>query len=149
MMILSKRPSQLGLFSLLLGGLLGCGQLTISSFALPGLASVTPIEQLQQQPKQRIVYLQGKVSDRAPFVGSGAYQLQDSTGTIWVFSEQSLPQPGTEILIKGQLNYASIPVGEQDLGEVYVIQLQQEQEPNQAKPPAKPVDDLFLPHKSQ
>lgn len=148
MLVLFKKPSRLGFFSLLLGGLLGCGQLT-TSFAFPGLASVTSIEQLQQQPNQRTVYLQGKVGDRAPFVGSGAYQLQDSTGTVWVFSEQSLPQPGTEIRIKGQLNYASIPVGEQDLGEVYVIQLQQLEQPNQTKPPAKPVEDLFMPHKSQ
>lgn len=148
-MPLNVRVFQLGLLPLLLGGLIGCNQLANSGFAFPGRGNLplTQIGELQQQQNgDSIVYLKGKVGRGAPFLGSGAYQLQDPTGTVWVLTDESLPSQGDEVLIKGQVEYQSIPFGEQELGEFYLVELEQLE--RQAKPPAKPVDDLFLPHKS-
>lgn len=70
------------------------------------------------------IYLQGKVTAIAPFLQAGAYQVQDATGKIWVVTNQTLPQVDDTVLIKGKVQFRSIPLAGQELGEVYV----QEQE---------------------
>ena len=112
------RKISLAILTLLLGGILGCDRF--------GYTSLLEIDELEQQRLGSKVYLKGTVGDRATFLGSAAYQLKDKTGTIWVITEQSIPPLGTQILLKGQLKYKSIPVGEeQDVGEFYVIEHKQ------------------------
>jgi len=83
------------------------------------------------------VYLQGKTGDRAPFVGSGAYELQDATGKIWVITSQPLPQPGERVLLKGQVQYKNISAGGKEVGEVYIQEREQiERQPVEKKPDA-------------
>lgn len=101
------------------GSPLGIGGINLSQLGV----SVTKINALKET-KEGTVYLQGKVAIRAPFLEAGAYKLQDDTGTIWVIANQ-VPNVGDEVLIKGQLQFQSVPVSGQELGEVYV---QQEQE---------------------
>lgn len=85
----------------------------------------TKISDIPQNPNvDTIVYLQGQVTNRAPLLGSGAYQLKDTTGTIWVFTNQTLPNVGDQVSIKGKVQFQSIPIGVQELGEVYVQQEQ-------------------------
>jgi len=48
-----------------------------------------------------------------------AYQLQDSTGTIWVLTNQAGLQLEDKVLIKGNIHYQSIPLAGKDFGEVY------------------------------
>ncbi len=105
------------------GGVIGC-----SNSGLLGLGgNVTKIGNIQQNQNNTdaTVYLQGEVTTRAPFLGSGAYKLKDASGTIWVIANQTLPNVGDEVLIKGQVQFQSIPVGGQELGEVYVQEEQQ------------------------
>jgi hypothetical protein len=134
---------QRNLFPLLLGiGLIGCSPLGNLKVALSN-PSVTPIRNLQQQHGQaNAVYLKGKVSDRAPFLGSGAYQLQDETGTVWVITNKALPSPGEEIAIQGEVQYQSMAIGSQKLQELYIVELEQLERHSQPT-----SDDLFLPHK--
>jgi len=90
------------------------------------VASIGDIQQKRQVDTE--VYLRGKVENRAPFVGNAAYQLQDGTGTIWVLTNQALPQLGDEVLLKGEVRYKSITLKElagKDLGEVYVEEMEQ------------------------
>jgi hypothetical protein len=129
-------------FLLLGGGLVGCG----NSFPLgiggininnPGV-NVTKISDIpQKQNAFTTIYLKGQVASRAPFLASGAYKLQDATGTIWVITNQTLPNVGDEVLIEGQLQFQSIPVGGQQLGEVYVQE--QQQLARKAGQPGQPV----------
>lgn len=87
---------------------------------------VTKISDLTQaQNTTATVHLLGEVVTKAPFLESGAYQLKDDTGTIWVITNQTLPEVGDGILIKGQLQYQSIPIGGQELGEVYIQEQEQ------------------------
>lgn len=107
-------------------GLVGCSgsNLGIGGLKLGQLGvSVTKISDIKDN-KQGTVYLEGQVATRAPFLEAGAYKLQDATGTIWVIANQ-IPNVGDEVVIKGQLQFQSVPVSGQELGEVYV---QQEQE---------------------
>jgi len=101
-------------------GSLGIGGINISQFGV----NVTKISDLKES-KEGMVYLQGQVANRAPFLEAGAYKLQDATGAIWVITNQTVPNVGDEVLIKGQLQFQSIPVSGQELGEVYVQQEQQ------------------------
>ncbi|ACK69067.1 conserved hypothetical protein [Gloeothece citriformis PCC 7424] len=141
----------------LVGGLIGCSALTHLGNALPfNTEPVTPIKELTQQNQGSTLYLQGKVTQEAPFLGGGAYQLQDTTGAVWVRTNQSLPQTGTQLMIKGQLDYQSIPVESKELGEIYILELEQvktspipSSEPQPPKPATKPVDDLLLDHKQR
>ncbi len=113
---------------LLFGGLGGCQ----SGVNVP----VTKIGDIQKHSNAySTVYLKGKIGNQAPFVNSGAYELEDESGKIWVISNQKLPEPGEQILLKGQVKYQSIPIGGKDLGETYIQE--QEQLERQSKPKGK------------
>lgn len=110
-------------------GLLGCAN--SAPFGISGLnvgnigMNVTKIGNIPQNSSiDSIVYLQGQVTNRAPLMGLSAYQLKDTTGTIWVFTNQTLPNLGDKILITGKLQFQSIPVSGKEFGEVYVLQEQ-------------------------
>lgn len=112
---------------LLLGDLCSCGNLTESSLSVSSEKNVTVTnisDLVKKAPTNSTVYLKGNVGSRAPFLGSGAYEVLDKTGSIWVVTKQTLPKTGDLVLIKGKVQYESIPLifaaGGKDLGEVYV-----------------------------
>lgn len=107
----------------------------------PDLTAVGELQQLSSQTEE--VYLKGQVGQVVNLLDESAYQLQDSTGKVWVITEDSLPQPGDEILIKGQLRYESIPVEQLELGEVFVVELEQLKKYSNA--PVKPQQGVILP----
>ncbi|MBD1924263.1 hypothetical protein H6F77_24795 [Microcoleus sp. FACHB-831] len=122
MKLVKIRVLQLGTAALLLGGLSGCGNFT-------QLVNGVPVKKIEDIQKSRdtnsTVYIKGKVATVAPFMGSGAYELQDGSGSIWVITNKTLPDKGDELLIKSQVQYKSIPIGGKDLGEVYVQEQEQ------------------------
>lgn len=103
----------------LLCGLASCGNATFSSINAIG-ANITPIKELTVQQNNSTVYIQGKIEKHAPLLNKHAYQLNDSTGKILVLTNQSGLKVGSQIVIKGQLRYKSIPLAGQELGEVYL-----------------------------
>lgn len=111
------------------GGLIGCSNsapLGLGGLNVSAGLNVTKIGTIQQnQNATATVYLQGRVINRAPLLSNGAYKLEDATGTIWVLTNQSLPNIGDEVTIEGQLKFQSIPIGGQDLGELYVQEQKQ------------------------
>ena len=129
------------------GGLISCGNLaplSMGGISLGGFrGNITKIGEIpNDQNAVATVYLQGQVSNRAPFVENGAYKLEDDTGTIWVLTNQAPPNIGDEVLLQGQVQFQSIPVGGQDLGEVFVQEQQQLQrragEPKSSSLPEEP-----------
>ncbi|MEH2441400.1 hypothetical protein [Nostoc sp.] len=117
-------PYRLGLIFLLVVGLSSCGSLTS-----PGLngtnfkigTNVTPIREIKpEQDNQATVYIQGQVENQAPLMKQWAYQINDSTGKIWVVTNQKNLGKGTQVVIKGKVRYRSIPLGGKELGEVYL-----------------------------
>ncbi|GBF81659.1 DNA-binding protein [Aphanothece sacrum] len=170
MKVLNIRVWHSSLLSLILGGVIGCTPLNYLGLAQP---PVIPIKDLIQRKNTQPegIYIRGRVVDRAPFMDSGSYKLRDESGTIWVLTNGQLPQTGDEIIIKGQVEYQAIPLGGQDLGELYIVEVEKLGQDSQtvsqpvqtvnqpiqpiqsvSSPQAKPttelnVDDLLLPHK--
>lgn len=73
------------------------------------------------------VYVEGTIESHAPFLGAGAYQLQDATGKIWVFTTEPLPPLKQTLLLRGRVEYESIQLPQmqgKDLGEVYIEELE-------------------------
>jgi hypothetical protein len=83
------------------------------------------IEEVSPQKVGKTVYLTGKVVHLAPFIGNGAYQMEDGTGKIWVVTTQTLPQWNQQIKIKGKIGYQSLPFAQQELGDFYLVELEQ------------------------
>lgn len=113
----------------LLGGVVSCGSLPQSSLNVinPELGvDATDIRDIKpQQDNEATVYLQGKVTKQVPLIDWWVYQLQDSTGTIWVLTNRTGIQQGDKVLVKGKLRYHSIPLAGKDFGEVYVEEQEQ------------------------
>ncbi|MBW4631115.1 MAG: hypothetical protein KME30_04185 [Iphinoe sp. HA4291-MV1] len=111
--------TRLGLTICLLVGLLSCGTGYLGMNAIG--ANITQIENLKaQKDSSTTVYIQGKVEKRVPLLNRYAYQMNDSTGKIWVVTNQTSIQEGTQVVIKGKVRYQSIPLGEKEYGEIYV-----------------------------
>jgi uncharacterized protein YdeI (BOF family) len=114
----------LGFALLLLGGVHSCGnlgQLGFEGNTLRVGANITPIKEVKSlQDKNTTVYVSGKVQERVPLLGRQAYQISDSTGTIWVVTNQTGLEEGDQIVIKGKIVYKSIPLAGKEYGEVYI-----------------------------
>ncbi|MHC5735368.1 hypothetical protein [Nostoc sp.] len=117
-------PYRLGLTFFLIAGLCSCGNLTSPSLSGTGLkigTNVTPIREIKpKQDNQAIVYIQGQVEKQAPLMKQWAYKIKDSTGKIWVVTNQKNLGEGSQVVIKGKVRYRSIPLAGKELGEVYL-----------------------------
>ena len=113
-------------------GLISCSQITETAIKLN--LNVSRIDKIQRKGKiDNQVYLKGTVESQAPFIETGAYELADNTGSIWIFTTAELPNIGTEITIKGKIHYQSIVVselGNQDVGDFYIEELERIEEEN-------------------
>ena len=49
------------------------------------------------------VGLRGQVIKSASVLGTGAYQLDDGTGTIWVVSSKGVPRQGARVAVRGRV----------------------------------------------
>ena len=83
------------------------------------------IEDISSKKIGRTVYLTGKVVHLAPLLDNAAYQLDDTTGKIWVVTTQNPPEFGQQIEIKGKIEYQSLPFADRELGDFYAIELEQ------------------------
>lgn len=106
--------------------LLGCNQLANLNWSsiAPNFLS-TQIGNLKSSGHlDSTVRLQGKVISQVPFLNGGAYQLEDSSGKIWVTTTTKLPAVGKEIAIEGKVRFQSISIDNQEWGELYVVEIQ-------------------------
>lgn len=75
----------------------------------PERKSIADIEANPSKYQNKSVVVAGVVRDsygvNIPFTGvrGGVYKIDDGTGSIWVFTERSVPSKGTEIGVKGKL----------------------------------------------
>jgi RecJ-like exonuclease len=109
-------PLYLTMF-LLLPGLSGCGNLQISNLRL---LSPTVISDIKAQHDEATVSLQGKVVNVVPLIQQQVYQVQDSTGKIWVLTHRSNVRVADQVSVAGKAHYQRISIDGKDVGEVYV-----------------------------
>ncbi len=103
----------ISLWGILLSSLIGCKPPQIS------------VEQISDRKVGKTIYLKGKVVHLAPFVDNSAYQIEDPTGRAWVVTTEKPPKLGQKISIKGKIEYQSLPFAEQELGDFYLVELEQ------------------------
>jgi hypothetical protein len=97
-----------------------------SQLSLNAFSGTSKIGEITQKQDNSTVYLQGNVEKIAPLLQkSQLYQINDSTGKIWVLSKQTNVKEKSYIKIQGKIRYRSIPLGGKDLGELYIEELQQ------------------------
>jgi hypothetical protein len=117
-----------GLFTVVLSfsfvtGLSACSNGENSGINLKNLnigANVTQIQKITQQDQNNTVYIQGKVEKTASLIKQKAYQINDSTGKIWVITNQGNFQVGEQVVLKGNVQYKSIPLAGKEYGEIYL-----------------------------
>src|SRR5215510_16539116 len=71
---------------------------------LSGACAARSINQVLADPgryRDRQVKLSGSVVDSYSFVGNGAYQIEDSTGKLWIVSNQGVPRKGARVNVTG------------------------------------------------
>ena len=107
----------ISLWTILLSSLAGCQ------------APQVAVEQISAKKIDKVVYLTGKVVHLAPFVDNAAYQLEDETGKVWVVTTKTPPQKGQKIRIKGRIEYQSLPFAERELGDFYLVEIEQLESP--------------------
>ena len=75
-------------------------------FVLAGCASVTPINQLLNDPSRydgKTVRVQGTVKGAVGGLGVGAYEIKDNTGSLTVVSDKGdPPRTGANLGVKGK-----------------------------------------------
>ncbi|KAF3890771.1 hypothetical protein DA73_0400001805 [Tolypothrix bouteillei VB521301] len=116
-LVLSLR---LGLTVLLLTGAFGCTNFGRYGWNTIG-ANITPIQEIKP-PKEddATVYVQGKVEKRVPLLKRLGYQIDDSTGKVWVITNQTGIKEGDKVVFKGKIRYQSIPIAGKEYGEIYL-----------------------------
>ena len=88
----SSLITRVGLLALLIGAMVSsaCASRTINQvLADPG------------RYRDRQVKLSGSVVDSYSLIGNGAYQIEDSTGRLWVVSNSGVPRKGARVSVTG------------------------------------------------
>ena len=120
----SMIPFRRGIALLLVAGLYSCSSSTTPSLKVGNFSignNVTLIQEIKPETDQdTIVYIQGQVEKQVTLVKQWAYQISDSTGKIWVITNQPNLKEGEQVVIKGKVRYKSIPLADQEFGEVYI-----------------------------
>ncbi|MEM9449329.1 MAG: hypothetical protein AAGA75_12450 [Cyanobacteria bacterium P01_E01_bin.6] len=71
------------------------------------------------------LYVKGTVGERVPLIQGQVYELEDSTGRIWVVTKDATIATGEELLIRGTLSYLATPDFGVDVGERYLWETDQ------------------------
>ena len=121
--VLQSPWCRIGLPLIISGLILSCSPLNPLGWASP---EQTKIGGLGQLKNQSVVEIEGIVINVAPFLDGGAYQIQDETGTVWVKSDRPLPTKGKTVKVRGELSYQAIFIGQEKLGESYLLELNQD-----------------------
>jgi hypothetical protein len=81
-------------------------QLGLALVALNACAHTVPIRDLLDRPQEfdgRVVEIEGLVTQSAGLLGTGAYEVDDGTGRIYVIAQgQGVPRQGARTKAKGR-----------------------------------------------
>ncbi len=87
--------------------LLFAAALCLAVVGLVGCTTRTSIGDINRDPARfagKQITIQGRASDAFGGFGSGVFQVQDSTGSIWVLSQGfALPSNGSDVSVTGEV----------------------------------------------
>lgn len=71
--------------------------------ACPNRESISKINADPSRYQNKEVGIVGRVGDSYGFLGTGAYELDDGTGKIWVVTKRGAPSRGSKVGAKGRV----------------------------------------------
>lgn len=81
--------------------------LAVGILVLTGCPTHADIAQINRDPGRfagKDVTVAGRVTDSFGALGNGVFQIDDGTGTIWVFSQNfGVPSNGTKVAVTGRI----------------------------------------------
>ena len=80
--------------------------LVVMLFTACGARKVNQILTDPTKYADRDVRVEGTVSESFSEMGTGAYQLADGTGRIWIVSKKGVPRKGARVSVKGRVKEA-------------------------------------------
>ncbi|WP_201766565.1 hypothetical protein [Picosynechococcus sp. NKBG15041c] len=150
-MAIAFKASRWFLSSLIAVNLIGCNPWTVLS-----QEEDQTISALQTLEPGVEVQVEGIVRQRVPLLNQGAYELEDSTGRIWVITTaEALPTEGTSRRVSGRLEFHDVQLQQQNFGEFFIQEADNADfvEQGEISTPQIPIkehlDFQFLPHKAQ
>ena len=99
----------------IVGAFLLCGLLLLT--ACPKRTTIGQLLADPGQYRDRDVTVTGTVTESVGALGTGAYALDDGTGTIWVITRQGLPSRGVRVSTTGRL-FTGFSLGGRTFGTV-------------------------------
>jgi hypothetical protein len=97
------------LFALITGALL-----------LTACPSQTTISKINSDPgryRDKEVAVAGRVTDSYGVLGTGAYEIDDGTGRIWVAATRGVPARGSRVGVKGRV-HGGLTIGSRNFGTI-------------------------------
>lgn len=91
-----------------------------ATLLLTACPSETTISKINADPgryKNKEVAVVGRVTDSYGVAGTGAYELDDGTGRIWVATTRGVPSKGSRVGVKGHV-HSGLNVGGRSFGTV-------------------------------
>jgi hypothetical protein len=76
---------------------------TILFTACPNRESISKINADPARYQNKETAIAGTVKDSYGFLGRGAYEIDDGTGTMWVITQSGVPSRGSKVGAKGRV----------------------------------------------
>jgi hypothetical protein len=89
--------------------------LLAAAVALTACESVTKIGDVNKDPSQfrdKIVRVEGTVTNSVGVLSTGGYQIEDNTGRIFVISNQGVPARGSKVVVEGSVFTGAMVLGQ-------------------------------------
>src|SRR5436190_12421857 len=94
--------------------------LVAGTFLLTACPSETTISKINSDPgryRDKEVAITGRVTDSYGVLGTGAYEIDDGTGRIWVAATRGVPSKGSRVGVKGRV-HNGLTVGGRSFGTI-------------------------------
>jgi len=101
---------KLTFFFALIGG-------TILLTACPSETTISKVNNDPGRYRDKEVVVVGRVTDSYGVMGTGAYEIDDGTGRIWIAATHGVPAKGSRVGVKGRV-HSGFTVGGRSFGTV-------------------------------
>jgi hypothetical protein len=94
--------------------------IAVGTLLLTACPSETTISKINSDPgryRDKEVVVAGRVTDSYGVMGTGAYEIDDGTGRIWVAATRGVPAKGSRVGVKGRV-HSGLTVGGRSFGTI-------------------------------
>lgn len=85
--------------------------------ACPSETTVSKINSDPGRYRDKEVAIVGRVTDSYGVLGTGAYEIDDGTGRIWVAARRGVPARGSRVGLKGKV-HSGVTIGGRSFGTI-------------------------------